>query len=79
MEAGREVWHLMDTLSLPGCRAGVAMAEALSLCPRWSRSGGKLHAKLGTRVVLGESSHPPRSEVDTGMVNNHHHLHLGHS
>lgn len=39
--------------------------------------GGKLHTKLGVRAVLGEPSYPPRSEVDTGMVNNHHHLRLG--
>lgn len=27
-EAGREVWHLMDTSSLPGCRAGVDMVNS---------------------------------------------------
>lgn len=29
------------------------------------------------RAVLGDPSYPPRSEVDTGKVNNHHHLRLG--
>lgn len=28
MEVGREVWHFMDTSSLPGCRTDVCMVNS---------------------------------------------------
>lgn len=82
MEAGREIWHLVDTLGLSGSSAGVAVLKSrggTAIASHVKQKWRQAERKARLKAPLREPSCAWRSEVGTGWVNSHHLLRLGHS